>query len=172
MITQIIIIALLVLSIHYTMQPDEIFGKLGDWLEDHLPDAVHPAVFSCNVCMSFWYGSILYWLIPWQHELWQWPVVVIGAMGVNVVINKWTPDKNEPLKAIDMIPENVLMVYEKVKSTSGLQSRTQYRKEWEVLFGYYNSLLPKDQRPLSMNCTPCFQKVFSFIGDRIKELAE
>jgi hypothetical protein len=95
MISQIIIIALLVLSIHYTMQPDEIFGKLGDWLEDHLPDAVHPALFSCNVCMSFWYGSVLYWLIPWQHELWQWPVVVIGAMGVNVVINKWAPNKTE-----------------------------------------------------------------------------
>lgn len=95
MITQIIIIALLVLSIHYTMQPDEIFGKLGDWLEDHLPDAIHPAVFACNVCQVPWYGSALYWLIPWNHELWQWPVVVIGAMGVNVVINKWAPEKEE-----------------------------------------------------------------------------
>lgn len=92
LITQIIIIALLVLSIHYTMQPDEIFGKLGDWLEDHLPDAGHPAVFSCNVCLCPWYGSALYWLIPWHHELWRWPVVVIGAMGVNVVINKWAKD--------------------------------------------------------------------------------
>lgn len=77
------------------MQPDEIFGKLGDWLEDHLPDAVHPAVFGCNVCMCPWYGSVLYWLIPWHHALWQWPVVIIGAMGVNVVINKWAPEKGE-----------------------------------------------------------------------------
>jgi hypothetical protein len=98
MIEQIIIIALLVLSIHYTMQPDEIFGKLGDWLEDHLPDAIHPAVFACNVCMCPWYGSALYWVIPWQRigmtaQDWvAWPVVVIGAMGVNVVINKWAPD--------------------------------------------------------------------------------
>lgn len=95
MITQIIIIALLVLSIHYTMQPDEIFGKLGNWLEDHLPDAIHPAVFSCNVCQCPWYGTALYWLIPWNHDLWQWPVVVIGAMGVNVVINKWSHEKTE-----------------------------------------------------------------------------
>jgi hypothetical protein len=42
--------------------------------------------------MCPWYGSLLYWLIPWHHELWQWPVVVIGAMGVNVVINKWAKD--------------------------------------------------------------------------------
>lgn len=95
MIQQIIIIALLVLSIHYTMQPDEIFGKLGDWLEDHLPDAVHPAVFACNVCMCPWNGTALYWLIPWQHELWQWPVVIIGAMGVNIIVNKWAHEKAE-----------------------------------------------------------------------------
>jgi hypothetical protein len=95
MIEQIIIIALLVLSIHYTMQPDEIFGKLGDWLEDHLPDAIHPAVFACNVCMCPWYGSVLYWLIPWQHDLWQWPVVIIGAMGMNVVVNKRVPNNEE-----------------------------------------------------------------------------
>ena len=106
MINQIIIIALLVLAIHYTMQPDEIFGKLGDWLEDHLPDAIHPAVFACNVCMTPYYGSILYWLIPWQHELWQWPVVVIGAMGANVVINKWAPEKKETITENKMIPAN------------------------------------------------------------------
>lgn len=93
MIEQITIIAFLVLSIHYTMQPDEIFGKLGDWLEDHLPERIHPAVFACNVCMCPWYGSVLYWLVPWHHELWQWPVVVIGTMGVNIIVNKWTPEK-------------------------------------------------------------------------------
>jgi hypothetical protein len=95
MIDQIIILSLIVLSIHYTMQPDEIFGKLGDWLEDHLPDVIHPAVFACNVCMCPWYGSALYWLIPWHHELWQWPVVIIGAMGVNIIVNKWAYEKEE-----------------------------------------------------------------------------
>jgi hypothetical protein len=99
MIAQIIIVALLVLSIHYTMQPDGIFGKMGDCLENHLPDAVHPAVFSCNVCMCPHCGSLLYWLIPWHHELWQCPVVVIGAMGVNVIVNKWAPEKDEPKKS-------------------------------------------------------------------------
>lgn len=101
MITQIIIIALLVLSIHYTMQPGKIFGKMGDWLEDYLPDAIHPAVFACNVCMCPWYGSGLYWLIPWHHELWQWPVVVIGAMGVNIIINKWSHEKDETKEHVE-----------------------------------------------------------------------
>lgn len=85
------------------MQPDEIFGNLGDWLEDHLPDAVHPALFACNVCMCPWYGSVIYWLMPWQHELWQWPLVVIGAMGVNIVVNKWTPEKEtEQVDGVDV----------------------------------------------------------------------
>jgi hypothetical protein len=165
---QIIIIALLVLSIHYTMQPDEIFGKLGDWLEDHLPDAVHPAAFSCNICMAPHYGTLLYWLTPWHHELWQWPVVVIGAMGANVVVNKWAPEKKEAENKNDMIPENVLNAYEKVKGISVLQSKYSLPKEWQELFKYYNE---NNTRHLGMGCIPCFTKVFLFIKSKI-ELVE
>lgn len=93
MLNQALILALLVLSIWYTMQEGEIFGKLGRRLEDHLPYKIHPAVFECNVCMSPWYGSILYWAIPWEHELWQWPVVIIGAMGFNIVLNKLSKEE-------------------------------------------------------------------------------
>jgi hypothetical protein len=40
----------------------------------------------------------LYWLIPWQKlgltvgNFLEWPVVIIGAMGINIVINKWSTD--------------------------------------------------------------------------------
>lgn len=86
-------IFLLVLSIHYTMQPGEIFGKLGKWFERNLPKAIHPAVFECNVCQTPWYGSVLYWIIPWEHSLTAWPIVVISAMGMQVVLNKLSPKK-------------------------------------------------------------------------------
>lgn len=89
MIQQSLIIALIVLSIHYTMQEGEIFGGLGAWLENHLPYQIHPAVFACNVCMCAWYGSALYVILYGVN--WVWPVVVIAAMGINIVINKWTP---------------------------------------------------------------------------------
>lgn len=98
MLEKSVIIALLVLSIWYTFQSGEIFEGLGKWFEKHLPEQVHPAVFACNVCMSFWYGTLLYWLIPWQKlnltvSNWlEWPVVIIGAMGINIVINKWSPE--------------------------------------------------------------------------------
>lgn len=91
MIGQATIIALLVLSVWYTMKEGEIFSSLGDWLEKTLPEKIHPAVFACNVCMTPWYGSILYVII--YEVSWQWPVVVIAAMGMNAALNKLTPEK-------------------------------------------------------------------------------
>ncbi len=85
----------MVFAIWYTYQPGEIFGRLGDWLDKHLPDKIKPAVFECAVCMCYWYGSILYWLV-WG--LWLdtmivagMVVVVIAAMGMNAVLNKLFP---------------------------------------------------------------------------------
>lgn len=98
MIEKATIIALIVLSIYYSMQEGEIFEGLGKWFEKHLPERIHPAVFACNVCMTPWYGSVLYWIIPWEKvgimssTLIQWPIVIIVAMGLNIVINKWSPD--------------------------------------------------------------------------------
>lgn len=96
MIQQAIIIALLVLSIWYTYQEGEIFERVGRWLDRTLPESIHPAVFSCNVCMSPWYGSILY-VIIWGVN-WNWPVVVIAAMGINAALNKLSPEKGCKVK--------------------------------------------------------------------------
>jgi hypothetical protein len=100
MLEKLLIIALLVLSIHYTMQEGEIFEGLGKFFEKHLPEQIHPAVFACPICMVFWYGSLLYWLVPWGKiglmpttgNVWQWIVTVIAAMGLNIVIVKLWPD--------------------------------------------------------------------------------
>ena len=97
MAEKILIIALLILAIHYTMQSGEIFGRLGNWFENNLPKPIHPMIFECNICMCPWYGSVLYWLIygVWLHVAsWQeWLIVIIGVMGVNIIINKWShPD--------------------------------------------------------------------------------
>lgn len=89
MIAQATIIALIVLSIHYTMQEGEIFEGLGNWFEKVLPYQIHSPVFYCNVCMTPWYGSLIY-VAVWGIN-WQWPLVVIAAMGINIVINKWAP---------------------------------------------------------------------------------
>lgn len=86
MIEQALIISLLVLSVHFTMQEGEIFGSVGKFFEKHLPWQIHSPVFDCNVCMTPWYGSLIYVLI-WGVS-WQWPVVVIAAMGLNILYNR------------------------------------------------------------------------------------
>lgn len=87
MIEQSLIISLLVLSIHYTMQEGEIFEGLGKWFSNHLPTQIHPAVFECNVCMCFWYGSGLYWLI-YGFGIADWLITVIVAMGLSIMYNR------------------------------------------------------------------------------------
>lgn len=87
MLEHALIISLLVLAIWYTFQEGEIFGAVHRW-EDKV---WFPAAFGCNVCMSPYYGSALYVLIYGIN--WQWPVVVITAMGINAAINKLSPDK-------------------------------------------------------------------------------
>lgn len=87
MLEPIIIISLLVLAIWYTFQEGEIFGfmqRYSDW-------KIAPALFDCNVCMTPWWGSLLYVIIYGINC--KWPVVVFSAMGINAAINKLSPDK-------------------------------------------------------------------------------
>ena len=87
MLEQSFIIALLILAIWYTMQEGEIFGFMQRWSKMKIA----PALFDCNVCMTPYYGSVLYVLIYGIN--WQWPVVVLSAMGINAAVNKLSPDK-------------------------------------------------------------------------------
>lgn len=91
MLEHAFIIALLVLAIWYTMSEGEIFAGLGRWFENNTPSFMHQPLFDCNICMTPYYGSLLYIFIYGIN--WEWPIVVICAMGVNVMINKLSPDK-------------------------------------------------------------------------------
>lgn len=94
MFFEALIIFAFVLCIWYTMQEGEIFSIVGDLFSRRVPAKIHPAVFECNVCMTPWYGSALYWLVPWhllalpEAELVRWPIVVFSAMAMQIVINK------------------------------------------------------------------------------------
>lgn len=90
----VLIIALIVQAIWYTMQDGEIFGKLGNWLHANLPKKLHSPVFDCPVCMTPWYGTILYWSWPGSPYVWGWLVTVLAAMGLQVVIGKLSPPKD------------------------------------------------------------------------------
>ena len=93
MIEKIFIISFLVFAIHYTLQPGEIFGRLGDWFYKHLPSWTHQPLYDCPVCMVFWHGTAIYWLV-WATGWKEWLVVVIAAMGLNAIIVKVFPKEN------------------------------------------------------------------------------
>lgn len=91
MIEKIVIIALIVFAIWYSMQEDEIFYGLAQFLEKYLPEAIHKPVFACHICMTPWYGTGLYFLIP---LLPQWIPIAIAAMGLNAMLTKlWAKDE-------------------------------------------------------------------------------
>lgn len=94
MLEKIIIISVIVYAIYYTMLPGEIFGKLGEWFERNLPHQIHPALFECNACMSPWYGSIIY-LAVWGTSWIEWLACAIGALGVNAIVNKLAPPRED-----------------------------------------------------------------------------
>jgi hypothetical protein len=93
MLEKITIISFLIFAIWYTMLPGEVFSRLGKWLGAHLPHQLHNPVFDSPVCQAPWYGTGLYWLI-WGTSVQEWPVVVIGAMGLNVILTRLFPDKD------------------------------------------------------------------------------
>ncbi len=88
---KILIVAFIVLAIWYSFQEGEIFGFVSHYGE-RLPEKWQQPLFGCNVCMSYWYGSAVYWIF-WGNSWQEWIITVVGAMGANAAINKLSPDK-------------------------------------------------------------------------------
>lgn len=90
MIEPILIISFIVMAVWFSMQEGEIFHGLALWFEKVAPEKIHKPLFDCPVCMTPYYGSLAYVLIYGVN--WQWPVVILAAMGLNVVIVKLWPE--------------------------------------------------------------------------------
>ncbi len=89
MIEQILIIAFVIYGYTATFREGHIFEKIGDWMEDKFPEWINKPLWQCPICCSFWYGTAIYFVFNfgiWYH----WPLVIIGAMGVNALIVKIT----------------------------------------------------------------------------------
>jgi hypothetical protein len=91
MIEQIIITSLLVFAIWATMWEEAIFEFVRIWGDKHLPKKLQKPIYDCPVCMGFWYGAAIYWLL-WGSGWVEWAVVVVAAMGLNAVLIKLMPD--------------------------------------------------------------------------------
>ena len=89
MIEQILIIAFVVFGYTATFWEGHIFEKPGDWMEDNWPEWINKPLWQCPICASFWYGTVIYFLFDFG-KWYYWPLVVIGAMGINAVLVKIT----------------------------------------------------------------------------------
>lgn len=86
MIEQILIIAFTVFAIWQVLQEGHILHKLGIVLEK-LPEWLHKPVFTCPICMTFWYGILICWVLGFQFWL------VAPAMGLLSIIIQFMPDE-------------------------------------------------------------------------------
>lgn len=87
MIEKILIISFIVIGVWCMYLPTMILGWAGDWLDSHLPEWLKPPIYDCCVCMAFWYGSVLYWII-WGQSVKEWLIVIFASMGFNTIFVK------------------------------------------------------------------------------------
>lgn len=83
MLAKIFITSFIVMAIYASMAEGMIFGKIRIWLSS-LNDFYKKPLYDCPICMTFWYGSAIYWLI-WHKSWHEWLITVIAAMGVNAI---------------------------------------------------------------------------------------
>ena len=86
---KILIVTFIVYAIYFTMLRNMIFGRVRD-LFKWVPEFWQKPIFACSVCMTPYYGSVVYWLI-WGNSVREWVIVVISAMGLMAVFVKMFP---------------------------------------------------------------------------------
>lgn len=91
MIEKIVILSFLVMAIWATMWEGAIFEFVRKWGEKHLSEKMRKPLYDCPICMGFWYGSFLYWVI-WGVGFKEWAIVVVAAMGLNAILIKLFPE--------------------------------------------------------------------------------
>lgn len=87
MIEKIIITSLFVFGYCCTFWEGQIFGKIGNWLDERLPEWIAKPLYQCFICACMWWGTLLYCVI-WPVSVKEWFVVVVSAMGLNAALSK------------------------------------------------------------------------------------
>lgn len=88
MLEQSILTCFFVFAVWATMLEGMIFGKIREVGDDVLADWVRYPLYECPICMSFWYGSVFYWIF-FGESIKGWLVVIFGTMGLAAIIIKF-----------------------------------------------------------------------------------
>jgi hypothetical protein len=84
MIELAVLIAFAVLFINSTTWEGMIFEDVANYLDTKLPEWLSKPLYACPICMSFWYGSIMYLI---YHGFDKWFIIVVfAAAGINAFL--------------------------------------------------------------------------------------
>jgi len=84
MIGHALVISLTILFFYMTMTEGMIFHFLYKWFKTWLPEPLWKPVFSCPICMTPYYGTIIY-LILYRISVLDGIFTVLTAGGLNCV---------------------------------------------------------------------------------------
>jgi hypothetical protein len=87
MLAHIIITSLFVFGYCCIFWEGMIFDKVGNWLDERLPEWLAKPLYQCYICSCFWWGSLLYYIM-WRESWLDWFVTVVAAMGLNAALSK------------------------------------------------------------------------------------
>lgn len=85
---------LLIIGIWYAFSPGEIFGKLGDYMEERVGEFWMKPIAYCIMCMSSVYGTLVFWLThePNQTNLIVWPLYICALCGLGRITTAALPN--------------------------------------------------------------------------------
>lgn len=100
MLEKALIVSLIVIFIHLTFQEGEIFGSVGKRLARLLPVKLHKPVFSCPICMTPWWGSLIIFVASITGievfqgiHFWDWLFILAIGAGISTVYVEMKPKK-------------------------------------------------------------------------------
>jgi len=77
---------------HNAFEPDEIFGKIGDWLRSKISEQVLKPFIGCPICMPSVHGTFIYLhACQGDYSVTGWLMFVVAASGLNYVIYNLFP---------------------------------------------------------------------------------
>ncbi len=78
--------SLCILFVYTVFQDGNILGRVGLFLEEHLPALLYKPLIGCVFCMAPWWSSLYYCVIPGKYDLTTHIVFILCVGGGNVVL--------------------------------------------------------------------------------------
>lgn len=81
-----LVVSMIINAINVCFWETHIFEKIGDYVERKFPRLYKPTI-GCIICMTPWWGTLLCYVFGWPY------LSIVIAMGINVLIVRWEPEK-------------------------------------------------------------------------------